>query len=45
MLRFVLGTLFGGTMGVFAMCLCFASSKAEQELLPFYEDKDNFRDF
>ncbi|MBR1822790.1 MAG: DUF3789 domain-containing protein [Ruminococcus sp.] len=25
MLGFVLGTLFGGTMGVFTMCLCTAA--------------------
>lgn len=31
MLNFILGSLFGGTMGVFAMCLCTAAKLADYE--------------
>lgn len=30
MLGFILGTIFGGTVGVFAMCLCKAASDADR---------------
>ena len=32
MLNFILGTLFGGTIGVFAMALCIAAKRADDEL-------------
>ena len=30
MLNFFLGSLFGGTVGVFAMCLCTAAKEADK---------------
>ena len=30
MLGFILGTIFGGTTGVFAMCLCKTASDADR---------------
>ena len=30
MLGFILGSIFGGTAGVFAMCLCTAASEADR---------------
>ncbi len=32
MLGFILGSMFGGTVGVFTMCLCTAASRADEEL-------------
>ncbi|MBR4363096.1 MAG: DUF3789 domain-containing protein [Ruminococcus sp.] len=32
MLGFILGSLFGGTVGVFTMCLCTAASSADNFL-------------
>lgn len=29
MIRFILGTFFGGIVGVFAMCLCQAAGQAD----------------
>lgn len=30
MLGFILGTIFGGTIGVFAICMCQAASDADK---------------
>lgn len=30
MLGFILGSIFGGTAGMFVMCLCTAAGKAEK---------------
>ena len=30
MLGFILGSIFGGTVGVFTMCLCMAAGQAEK---------------
>ncbi|MBO5344087.1 MAG: DUF3789 domain-containing protein [Ruminococcus sp.] len=30
MLNFVLGSMFGGTVGLFAMCLCTAAKSADK---------------
>ena len=32
MLNFVLGSLFGGTMGVVAMCLCTAAKWGDEHI-------------
>jgi len=32
MLQFFLGTLFGGTVGVAAMCFCTVASKSDEKL-------------
>lgn len=29
MIQFIAGAIFGGTVGVLAMCLCIAASKAD----------------
>lgn len=31
MMHFIAGAMFGGTMGVLAMCLCIAASKADEQ--------------
>ena len=31
MMQFIAGAMFGGTVGVLAMCLCIAASKADNE--------------
>lgn len=31
MIQFIAGTIFGGTVGVLAMCLCIAASRADKE--------------
>ncbi len=31
MLSFILGSMLGGTVGVFAMCLCTAASRSDSE--------------
>lgn len=30
MMHFIAGAMFGGTMGVLAMCLCIAASRADE---------------
>lgn len=40
MLSFILGTLFGGTVGVFAMCLCTAAKIGDMNYEINYEMKD-----
>ncbi|HEZ7987140.1 MAG TPA: DUF3789 domain-containing protein [Ruminococcus sp.] len=39
MLGFILGSIFGGTAGVFAMCLCRAASDADRCM-----NQTNFKD-
>ncbi len=34
MMHFIAGALFGGIMGVLAMCLCIAASRADNEEAP-----------
>lgn len=34
MMYFIAGAMFGGTMGVLAMCLCIAASRADNEEAP-----------
>ncbi|MBR6394398.1 MAG: DUF3789 domain-containing protein [Ruminococcus sp.] len=31
MIQFIAGTMVGGTLGVIAMCLCIAASRADKE--------------
>lgn len=31
MIQFIAGAMFGGTMGVLAMCLCIAASRADEQ--------------
>ena len=31
MMHFIAGAMFGGTMGILAMCLCIAASKADEQ--------------
>lgn len=31
MIHFIAGAMFGGTMGVLAMCLCIVASRAEEQ--------------
>lgn len=31
MISFILGTMFGGTVGVFAMCLCTVAKEADKQ--------------
>ncbi len=31
MIQFIAGAMFGGTVGVLAMCLCIAASRADEE--------------
>ncbi|WP_164174637.1 DUF3789 domain-containing protein [Ruminococcus flavefaciens] len=31
MIQFIAGAMFGGTVGVLAMCLCIAASRADKE--------------
>ena len=31
MMHFVAGAMFGGTLGVLAMCLCIAASRADEQ--------------
>lgn len=31
MLNFLLGSMFGGTVGVFAMCLCTVAKEADKK--------------
>lgn len=31
MMHFIAGAMFGGTLGVLAMCLCIAASRADEE--------------
>ena len=40
MIGFILGSMFGGTVGVVAMCLCVAAKEADREMgCTDYEDK------
>lgn len=32
MVGFILGSIFGGSVGVFAMCLCVAAGRADREM-------------
>jgi len=32
MIQFILGSMFGGTLGVFAMCLCTIAKMADEEI-------------
>ena len=32
MIGFILGSMFGGTVGVVAMCLCVAAGQADREM-------------
>lgn len=32
LIKFILGSLFGGTVGVFVMCLCQAAGKSDNQL-------------
>ena len=34
MMHFIAGAMFGGTLGVLAMCLCIAASRADNEEAP-----------
>lgn len=38
MIAFILGSLFGGAVGVFTMCLCVTAKEADRELE--YTDPD-----
>lgn len=31
MMHFIAGAMFGGTMGILAMCLCIAASRADEQ--------------
>ena len=31
MMQFIAGAMFGGTLGVLAMCLCIAAGRADEE--------------
>ncbi|WP_074743138.1 DUF3789 domain-containing protein [Ruminococcus flavefaciens] len=31
MMHFIAGAMFGGTVGVLAMCLCIAAGRADEE--------------
>ena len=31
MIHFIAGAMFGGTIGVLAMCLCIAASRADEQ--------------
>lgn len=31
MIHFIAGVMFGGTVGVLAMCLCIAAGRADEE--------------
>ncbi|MDD6634043.1 MAG: DUF3789 domain-containing protein [Ruminococcus sp.] len=31
MMQFIAGAMFGGTLGVLAMCLCIAASRADEQ--------------
>lgn len=31
MMHFIAGAMFGGTLGVLAMCLCIAAGRADEE--------------
>lgn len=31
MIQFIAGAMFGGTIGVLAMCLCIVASKADEQ--------------
>ena len=31
MIQFIAGAMFGGTVGVIAMCLCIAAGRADEE--------------
>lgn len=31
MIQFIAGAMFGGTLGVLAMCLCIAASRADEQ--------------
>ncbi|MBR6982549.1 DUF3789 domain-containing protein [Ruminococcus flavefaciens] len=31
MMHFIAGAMFGGTLGVLAMCLCIAASRADEQ--------------
>lgn len=31
MMQFIAGAMFGGTVGVLAMCLCIAAGRADEE--------------
>lgn len=40
MIEFILGSMFGGTIGVVAMCLCVAAKQADCEMgCTDYEDE------
>ncbi len=40
MIGFILGSMFGGTIGVFAACLCAAAAQADREMgCTDYEDE------
>ena len=34
MIQFIAGTMFGGTVGVLAMCFCIAASRADNAEAP-----------
>ena len=34
MMHFIAGAILGGTLGVLAMCLCIAASRADNEEAP-----------
>jgi hypothetical protein len=34
MIHFIAGAMFGGTVGVFAMCFCIAAGRADNEEAP-----------
>lgn len=31
MMHFIAGAMFGGTMGILAMCLCIVASRADEQ--------------
>lgn len=31
MMHFIAGAMFGGTLGVLAMCICIAASRADEQ--------------
>ena len=39
MIAFLLGTLFGGPVGLVAACLCIAAGRADRSLLPENEER------
>lgn len=41
MIGFILGSMFGGTIGVAAMCLCMAAGRADREI-NCTDSKDDF---